>query len=174
MHTVANFPLLTWYRPTAGSAKPAVTSDASISRHHPRHFSGTACFHASRAAPVTSRSARPGSWSSGGRRREGGMRSSKPDLSSTRTLASASVLSSRAMTSRTAAWSPAGPVLTLISGQITGGRPALVIRQAVRSEIGRRGPGSMRQPSAKPRNQGFSGPSRPRDRATVSAVQSAR
>ena len=58
--------------------------------------------------------------------------------------------------------------------QMTGGRPALVIRQAVRSEMGRRGPGSVRQPSAKPANQGFSGPSWPRDLTTVSAIQSAR
>ena len=57
---------------------------------------------------------------------------------------------------------------------MTGGRPALAIRQAVRSEMGRRGPGSVRQPSAKPANQGRRLPRLPRSLATVSAIQSAR
>ena len=59
-------------------------------------------------------------------------------------------------------------------GQITGGRPARAIRQAVRREMGRRGPGSIRQPSAKPANQGRRLPRRPRSLAAVSAIQSAR
>jgi len=46
--------------------------------------------------------------------------------------------------------------------------------QAVRSEMGRRGPGSVRQPSAKPANQGRRLRRWPRSRATVSAIQSAR
>jgi hypothetical protein len=58
--------------------------------------------------------------------------------------------------------------------QITGGRPARAIRQAVRREMGRREPGSMRQPSAKPANQGRRLSRWPRSLATVSIIQSAR
>lgn len=54
-----------------------------------------------------------------------------------------------------------------------GGRPARVIRQAVRSEIGRRPPASARQPEAKPANHGRSLAGE-RSLATVSAIQSAR
>jgi len=64
---------------------------------------------------------------------------------------------------RARSWSPAAQRMTYVAGRarswspaaarmthITGGRPALVIRHAVLTEIGWRRPGSIRQPSANP------------------------
>src|SRR5262245_1204141 len=56
---------------------------------------------------------------------------------------------------------------------MTGGRPALVIRQAVRGEIGWRRPGSSRHPSPNPANHARRA-SRDRSRRTVIITQSAR
>jgi len=53
------------------------------------------------------------------------------------------------------------------------GRPARVIRQTVRTDIGCRGPGSIRQPSAKPDSQALRAPA-DRSRAAVIAIQSSR
>jgi hypothetical protein len=44
-------------------------------------------------------------------------------------------------------------VLCPAADQITGGRPARVIRQAVRADIGRRQPGSIRHPCLNPATQ---------------------
>jgi LCP family protein required for cell wall assembly len=72
----------------------------------------------------------------------------------------------------------AGPrsLLTPLAGtpsQIIGGRPALVRRQTVRSDIGCLRPGSRRHPSAKPANQARSAVAE-RSLMTVSTTQSAR
>ena len=64
-----------------------------------------------------------------------------------------------------------GPFPT--SAQIIGGRPARVIRHAVRADIGRRQPGSIRQPSANPDSQARNAASE-RSRTTVSVNQSSR
>ena len=62
---------------------------------------------------------------------------------------------------------PGGP------SQITGGRPSRVIRSTVDHDIGRRGPGSLRHPSTKPRPH-TSSDARSCTRATVSAVHTPR
>ena len=54
--------------------------------------------------------------------------------------------------------------------QMIGGRPARVIRQAVRQPIGVRGPASSRQPSRKPPNHALS-ESLSRSRSRVSPTQ---